>query len=54
MDTSDRSTIAIAVGLAIGAWLTAAPSAGLVSRLGTAAIAGLAGFVSAILLKGWH
>jgi hypothetical protein len=54
MDTYNRSTIAIAVGLAIGAWLTAAPSAGLVSRLGTAAIAGLAGFVGAVLLKGWH
>ena len=54
MDASNRSTIAVAVGLAIGAWLTAAPSAGLASRLGTAAIAGLAGFVGALLLKGWH
>ncbi|MGN8217401.1 hypothetical protein ACTG0T_03485 [Halococcus morrhuae DSM 1307] len=54
MDTYNRGTIAIAVGLAIGAWITAAPSAGLVSRLGTAAIAGLAGFVGAVLLKGWH
>ncbi|WP_161605852.1 hypothetical protein [Halococcus thailandensis] len=54
MDTYNRGTIAVAVGLAIGAWLMAAPSTGIVSRLGTATIAGLAGFVGAVLLKGWH
>ena len=54
MDTYNRGTIAVAVGLAIGAWLTTTPSAGLVSRLGTTASAGLAGFVGALLLKGWH